>query len=107
MVRPFHVHFVNLDPTVGSEMKKERRCLVISPLEMNSVLGTVIIAPMTTTLRAYPSRIQIRFENKYCEICLDQLRAVDGSRIKNESRGRISQQDIEKVKGGLVDLFEL
>jgi mRNA interferase MazF len=107
MVRPFHVHFVNLDPTVGSEMKKERRCLVISPLEMNSVLGTVIIAPMTTTLRAYPSRIEIRFENKNCEICLDQLRAVDGSRIKKESRGRISQQDIEKVKGGLADLFEL
>jgi len=107
MVRPFHVHFVNLDPTVGSEMKKERRCLVISPAEMNSVLGTVIIAPLTTTLRGYPSRIEIRFESKYCEVCLDQLRAVDDSRIKKESRGRISQPDIEKVKGGLVEVFEL
>lgn len=107
MVRPFNVHFVNLDPTVGSEMKKERRCLVLSPLEMNAALGTVVIAPLTTTLRGYPSRIEIRFENKYCEICLDQVRAVDESRIQNESRGRISQTDIEKVKDGLVEMFEL
>ena len=107
MVRPFNVHFVNLDPTVGSEMKKERRCLVLSPLEMNAALGTVVIAPLTTTLRGYPSRIEIRFENKYCEICLDQVRAVDESRIQNESRGRISQTDIEKVKDGLAEMFEL
>ncbi len=88
-------------------MKKERRCVVLSPLEMNSALGTVIIAPMTTTLRGYPSRIEIRFENKYCEVCLDQLRAVDDSRIMRESRGRISQEDIKKVKNGLTELFEL
>lgn len=107
MVRPFNVHFVNLDPTVGSEMKKERRCLVLSPSEMNSALGTVIIAPLTATLRGYPSRIEIRFENKFCEICLDQVRAVDESRIQKESRGRISSGDIERVKGGLVEMFEL
>ena len=107
MVKPFNVHFVNLDPTVGSEMKKERRCLVLSPSEMNAALGTVVIAPLTTTLRGYPSRIEMRFESKFCEICLDQIRAVDGSRIRNESRGRISQTDIEKVKDGLVEMIEL
>lgn len=107
MVRPFNVYFVNLDPTVGSEMKKQRRCLILSPSEMNAALGTVIIAPLTTTLRGYPSRVEIRFENKFCEICLDQLRAVDDSRIQKESRGRISQGDIEKVRNGLVEMFEL
>jgi mRNA interferase MazF len=107
MVRPFHVYFVNLDPTVGSEIKKERRCLVLSPTEMNTVLGTAIIAPLTTTLRGYPSRIEIRFENKFCEICLDQLRAVDESRIHQGSRGKISSQDIEKVKESLAEMFEL
>ena len=107
MVRPFNVHFVNLDPSVGSEMKKERRCIILSPSEMNSTLGTAIIAPLTTTLRGYPSRIEIRFENKFCEICLDQLRTVDESRIQKESRGRISSGDIEKVKSGLVEMFEL
>ena len=107
MVRPFNVHFVNLDPTVGAEMKKERRCLILSPSEMNAALGTAIIAPLTTTLRGYPSRIEIRFENKFCEICLDQLRAVDESRIQKESRGRISSGDIEKVRGGLGEMFEI
>ncbi len=107
MVRPFNVHFVNLDPSVGSEMKKERRCIILSPSEMNSTLGKAIIAPLTTTLRGYPSRIEIRFENKFCEICLDQLRTVDESRIQKESRGRISSGDIEKVKSGLVEMFEL
>ena len=107
MVRPFNVHFVNLGPTVGSEMKKERRCLVLSPSDMNAALGTAIIAPLTTTLRGYPSRIDIRFENKFCEICLDQVRAVDDSRIQKESRGRISATDIEKVRTGLTEMFEL
>ncbi len=107
MVRPFNVHFVNLDPTIGSEMKKERRCLVLSPSEMNAALGTVVIAPLTTTLRGYPSRIETRFENKYCEICLDQMRAVDESRIQRESRGRISQADIGKVKDAISEMFEL
>ena len=107
MVRAFNVHFVNLDPTIGFEMKKERRCLVLSSPEMNAALGTVVIAPLTTTLRGYPSRIEMRFESKFCEICLDQIHAVDESRIQNESRGRISQTDIEKVKDGLAEMFEL
>ncbi len=77
------------------------------------VLGVLIIGQhsvilfITTTLRGYPSCIEIRFENKFCEICLDQVRAVDESRIQKESRGRISTGDIEKVKVGLVEMLEL
>ena len=71
---------------------------MLSPSAMNAALGTIIIAPLTTTLRGYPSRMEIRFENKFCEICLDQVQAVDDSRIYKESRGRIRQSDMEKVK---------
>ena len=104
-MREFNVHLVNLDPTQGSEMKKLRPCLIISPSEMNSVLGTAIIAPMTTTLRGYPSRIEIRFNGKFCEVCLDQLRAVDEGRLNKVSMGRISQPQIDLVKNGIKDML--
>jgi mRNA interferase MazF len=107
MVKEFHVYLVNLDPTVGLEIKKSRPCVVISPAKMNAVLGTVIIAPMTTTLRGYPSRVELRFNDKYCEICLDQLRAVDESRLSKESLGRIKQDTIDEVKDVLYEMFSL
>ena len=107
MVREFNVHWVNLDPTVGFEMKKNRPCLVLSSNEMNSTLGTAIIAPMTTTLRGYPSRVELRFNNKFCEVCLDQIRAVDESRLSKESLGRIKQNEIETVKDVLVEIFDI
>lgn len=106
-MREYNVHLVNLDPTVGSEMRKTRHCLVISPTEMNKTLGTIIIAPMTTTLRGYPSRVEIRFDSKFCEICLDQLRAVDEIRLSKESLGRIREDDIERVKDVLSEMFKL
>jgi mRNA interferase MazF len=107
MVREFNVHLVNLDPSIGFEMKKKRHCLVLSPSDMNTSLGTVIIAPMTTTLRAYPSRIELRFDNKFCEVCLDQIRAVDESRLSKESLGRIKQDEISTVKTVLAEMFDL
>lgn len=107
VVREFHVYLGNLDPTVGMEMKKTRPCLVLSPSEMNSVLGTVIIAPMTTTLRGYPSRVEIRFDNKFCEICLDQLRVVDESRLSKNSLGRLKQEEIKILKDVLSEMFNL
>ncbi len=107
MVREFNVHLVNLDPTIGSEMKKKRHCLVLSASDMNTSLGTVIIAPMTTTLRAYPSRVELRFDNKFCEVCLDQIRAVDESRLSKESLGRIKQDEISAIKTALVEIFDL
>ena len=107
MVKEFNVHLVNLDPTIGSEMRKKRHCLVLSPSGMNSALGTVIIAPMTTTIRGYPSRVELRFGNKFCEVCIDQVRAVDESRLEKESLGRIRQDEINAVKNVLAEIFDL
>ncbi len=81
MVSRFDVHLVNLDPTVGSEIKKTRPCLVLSPDEMNKHLRTVIIAPMTTVGRDYPSRVRCRFRGKEGWIVLDQIRTVDRRRL--------------------------
>jgi mRNA interferase MazF len=105
MVREFNVYWVNLDPTIGSEMKKSRPCLVLSHTEMNSTLGTTIVAPMT--LRGYPSHVELRFSNKFCEVCLDQIRAVDESRLGKESLGRIKHNEIKAVKDVLVEIFDL
>lgn len=107
MVKEFDVYVVNLDPTVGLEIKKSRPCVILSHSEMNSVLGTIIIAPMTTTLRGYPSRLEIRFQNKFCEICLDQIRTVDESRLSKNSLGRLKHQEIEDMKDILTDIFKL
>ncbi len=81
VVKRFEVHLVNLDPTIGREIKKTRPCLIVSPNEMNAHIDTVIIAPMTTKGRAYPTRIAVRFQAKDGQIVLDQLRTVDKARL--------------------------
>lgn len=106
-VKAFDVYLVNLDPTVGMEIKKSRPCVVLSPEKMNKVLGTIIVAPMTTTLRGYPSRVELRFQDKFCEVCLDQVRAVDESRLSKASLGRLKQDDMEVIKDAISELFEL
>ena len=75
------VWLVTLDPTLGKEIQKTRPCLVISPDEMNQHLRTVIVAPMTTVARAYPTRVEVRFQGKRGQIALDQLRAIDRKRL--------------------------
>src|SRR2546426_10320278 len=77
----FEIHLVRLDPTVGYEIRKTRPCLVISPDEMNRHIGTVIVAPMTTRGRPYPTRVPVTFKRKVGQIVLDQLRTVDKSRL--------------------------
>jgi mRNA interferase MazF len=77
----FDIWLVSLDPTKGSEIRKTRPCVVVSPDEMNSFLRTLLIAPMTTAQRPYPSRVSIEFEGKSGQIALDQIRCVDGSRL--------------------------
>ena len=81
MVSRFEVYLVNLDPTIGSEIKKTRPCLIVSPDDMNKYLTTVIIAPMTTKGRAYPMRVSCRFQGKDGQIVIDQVRAIDKSRL--------------------------
>ena len=83
VVNRLEVYLVNLDPTVGSEIKKTRPCLIISPDEMNSYIRTVIIAPMTTAGKDYPTRIPCTFQRKKGHIVLDQIRTIDKSRLIN------------------------
>ena len=80
----YQIVLVNLEPTIGSEMNKTRPCVIISPNEMNEVLNTVIIAPLTSTMKNYPSRINCFVKDKNGQIALDQLRCVDKSRLKNQ-----------------------
>jgi mRNA interferase MazF len=77
----FEVYLINLDPTIGSEIKKTRPCVIISPDEMNRNIATVIIAPLTSKLRNYPTRIPCRVEGKQGQIVLDQIRTVDKIRL--------------------------
>ena len=77
----FDIFYVNLDPTIGSEIKKTRPCLVISPNEMNKHISTVIIAPITSKLRDYPTRISCKVEGKQRQIVLDQIRTVNKLRL--------------------------
>ena len=77
----FDVYLIRLDPTEGREIRKTRPCLIISPDEMNHHIDTVIIAPMTTKIRPYPTRVPVRFKGKSGQIVLDQIRTVDKSRL--------------------------
>jgi mRNA interferase MazF len=81
VINRFDVFLVNLDPTVGSEIKKTRPCLVISPDEMNRHIRTVIIAPMTTAGKDYPTRVSCTFKKKTGQIVLDQIRTIDRTRL--------------------------
>ena len=81
VVKRFDVYLVNLDPTIGSEIQKPRPCLVISPDEMNRNIRTVIIAPMTSAQKEYPTRVSSTFRNKQGQIVLDQVRPIDKARL--------------------------
>jgi mRNA interferase MazF len=81
VVNRFDVYLINLDPTVGSEIRKTRPCLIISPDEMNKHIRTVIVAPMTTAGKDYPTRIQCKFKRKKGQIVLDQIRTIDKTRL--------------------------
>jgi mRNA interferase MazF len=81
VVNRFDVYLINLDPTVGSEIKKTRPCLIISPDEMNRHIRTVIVAPMTTAGKEYPTRISCTFKKKKGQIVTDQIRKIDKSRL--------------------------
>ena len=81
VINRFDVYLINLDPTVGSEIKKTRPCLIISPNEMNLHIHTVIIAPMTTAGKDYPTRVPCTFKKKMGQIVLDQIRKIDKKRL--------------------------
>ncbi len=103
-VKRFDVFLVNLDPTIGHEIKKSRPCLVISPDEMNKYISTVIVAPMTTKGRNYPTRVSCLFQGKESHIVLDQIRTVDKSRLAKRL-GRIDTETQTMVFSVLSELF--
>jgi len=80
-VERFDVFLVNLDPTVGSEIRKSRPCVVVSPDEMNRYLRTVVVAPLTSSSRPYPSRVEVRLAGKAGQVVIDQLRTIDKARL--------------------------
>ncbi|MBE0582988.1 MAG: type II toxin-antitoxin system PemK/MazF family toxin [Desulfofustis sp.] len=103
-IRRFEVHLINLDPTLGHEIKKIRPCLVVSPDEMNLHISTVIIAPMTTKGKNYPTRITCSFQGKSGQIVLDQIRTVDKKRLVRRL-GVISKNAQDKTLQVLQEMF--
>ena len=103
-IKRFDVFLVNLDPTIGHETKKTRPCLIISPNEMNRYISTVIVAPMTTKGRNYPTRISCTFQGKNGQIVLDQIRTVDRDRLVKKL-GVISKNAQVKTFNVLHEMF--
>lgn len=104
VVKRFEVYLVNLDPTVGSEIRKTRPCLVVSPDEMNRHIRTVIVAPMTTKGRPYPTRVSCEFEGKQGQVILDQLQTVDKKRL-TKRLGYLDEAAQQEVLAVLAEMF--
>ena len=103
VVKRFEVYLINLDPSIGSEIQKTRPCLVISPDEMNAHIATVIVAPMTTRGREYPTRVKCKFQGKAGQIVLDQIRTVDKVRLVK----KLGRSNTATQKQVLTVLFEM
>ena len=103
-ISQYQIILVNLDATLGSEIKKTRPCVVISPNEMNKFLNTVVIAPMTTSSKNYPTRIEVRHDNKIGWIVLDQIRTIDKQRIIKDL-GRLTKSEINELKSVLKETY--
>ncbi|MFH1022634.1 MAG: type II toxin-antitoxin system PemK/MazF family toxin [Planctomycetota bacterium] len=104
-VNRFDVYLVALDPAIGHEIKKARPCVVISPNEMNHHIGTVIIAPMTTHGRSYPTRVDCLFHGKQGQIVLDQIRTVDKARLVKRL-GQLTATSGDRVLHILSEMFQ-
>ena len=103
-LRQYQIILVNLDPTVGSEIKKTRPCVIISPDEMNRYLQTIIIAPMTSQSRNYPTRVEVKHDNKTGWVVLDQIRTIDKQRIV-KILDVLSEKEIGQVKMTIKELL--
>lgn len=102
--KQFDIYIVNLDPTLGSEIQKSRPCVIVSPDEMNRNIRTVIIAPMTTTRKNYPTRVSVTFQEKEGQIVLDQIRTVDKSRLIQKI-GTLPKKTTTQVLDVLLEMF--
>lgn len=100
----YAIVLVNLDPTLGSEIQKTRPCVVVSPNEMNKHLNTIIIAPMTSSLKEYPTRVAVNHNSKKGMIALDQIRTVDKKRIL-KVLGKLNKTEIQSTKEILKEML--
>ncbi|MBF0694900.1 MAG: type II toxin-antitoxin system PemK/MazF family toxin [Flavobacterium sp.] len=103
-LKQYQIVFVNLDPTIGSEIKKTRPCVVISPNEMNKYLQTIVVAPMTSSSKSYPTRVEVFHNEKQGQIALDQIRTIDRQRIIRVF-DQINEDTIIKVKLVLKETY--
>lgn len=103
-LKQYQIVLVNLDPTIGSEMKKTRPCVIISPNEMNKFLQTIVVAPMTSSSKTYPTRVEINHDKKKGWIILDQIRTVDRQRII-KVLGNLTEKEVRKFKEVLKETF--
>lgn len=103
-INQYQIILVNLDPALGSEIKKTRPCVVISPNEMNKYLNTVVIAPMTTISKNYPTRIEVKHDHKIGWIVLDQIRTIDKQRIVKHLE-QLTKKEISTLKSVLRETY--
>lgn len=104
VIHQYEVYLINLDPTIGHEIKKTRPCAVLSPDEMNRHIATVIVAPMTTKSRNYPTRVPVVFQRKAGWVVLDQIRTVDRTRLI-QRLGKLGARTINEIKGTLSEML--
>jgi len=100
----YSIVLVNLDPTLGSEIKKTRPCVIVSPDEMNKHLNTIVLAPMTTNLKRYPTRVEVDHDGKKGMIVIDQIRTVDKVRIL-KALGKLTKTEIKACKEVIKETF--
>lgn len=104
VVNRFEVYFVQLDPTLGNEISKVRPCVIVSAKELNRSLNTVIVAPLTSTLRNYPTRINCFVDGKNGQVALDQIRTIDKIRL-NRKIATLDKNTGEQVLANLIEMF--
>lgn len=103
-IEQYQIVLVNLDPTLGSEMKKTRPCVVISPNEMNKFLQTITVAPMTSTSKSYPTRVEVKHDKTKGWIVIDQIRTIDKRRVIKHL-GTLTPKEINSVKSVIRETF--
>jgi mRNA interferase MazF len=103
-INQYHIIIVNLDPTIGSEIKKTRPCVVVSPDEMNKHLNTVVIAPITSQDKKYPTRIRLTIDNQPNWIAIDQIRTIDKVRVMKKI-GELSGREIALLKSKIKETY--
>ena len=100
----YQIILVNLDPTVGSEMKKTRPCVIISPNEMNKYLQTIVIAPMTSNSKSYPTRVEVKHNKTKGWVVLDQIRTIDRKRVV-KCFDFLTEKEIIKIKATIQEIY--